>query len=80
MELACSTTLAPGYHPALLERLVDTTTNDGHRPILVFVVCGGFKIDLETVADYQRWLIQEPGLSEEWTVEDDDGALFNFRK
>lgn len=52
VELACSTTLAPAYHKDFLDRLVKPK-EDGSRRVLVFVVCGGFKISLEELAEYQ---------------------------
>jgi len=81
VELACSTTLVPAYHPALLNRFVDTGTKNGQKATLVFVVCGGFKVDMQTMAEYQRLLEQHPREAREtWTVRDDDGELLNFRK
>lgn len=78
VELACSTTLVPAYHPALFNKLVPPTADSGvnKRRSVVFVVCGGFKIDLETAAEYQR--LVHPG--EHWTVKYDDGHLFSFEK
>jgi len=51
VELACSTTLTPAYKPALFSRLVPSTTKG---KIAVFVICGGFKISLEEMAEYHR--------------------------
>ncbi len=78
MELACSTTLVPAYHPDLLHRLVDVSARDDRRATLVFIVCGGFKIDMQAMAEYQRLLEQDPG--ETWAVKVDDGELINVRK
>lgn len=78
MELACSTTLVPAYHPDLLNKLVDISARNDGRATLVFVVCGGFKIDMQTMAEYQKLLEQDPG--EAWTVKADDGELFKVRK
>jgi len=79
VELACSTTLVPAYHPALFNKLVPPNADIGEngRRSVVFIVCGGFKIDLEAVAEYQRMLVH-PG--ENWTVKYDDGQLFGFEK
>lgn len=79
VELACSTTLVPAYHPALFDKLVPPSADSGEnaRRSVVFIVCGGFKIDLETVAEYQR-MLGHPG--KQWTVKYDDGHLFSFEK
>jgi L-serine/L-threonine ammonia-lyase len=76
VELACSTTLVPAYHPALFDKIVDR--KDGKRPVVVFVVCGGFKIDLVTAEEYRRMVTYPPTHS--WSVEYDDGELFSFPK
>lgn len=81
VELACSTTLVPAYHRDLFERLGLSGTEEKERPVVVFVVCGGYKIDLETVGEYERILRNHPGgVEEEWTVKYDDGSLFKFKK
>ncbi|KIM48876.1 hypothetical protein M413DRAFT_438048 [Hebeloma cylindrosporum] len=79
VELACSTTLVPAYHPALFDKLVppNADSEETARRLVVFIVCGGFKIDLETAAEYQRMLVH-PG--EHWSVKCDDGQLFSFEK
>jgi len=69
----------PAYNPELLKRLVDLK-KDGIKPAtLVFVVCGGFKIDLATASEYRNAI---EGRSEEktWTVYCDDGEPFTFAK
>ncbi|KJA27370.1 hypothetical protein HYPSUDRAFT_131092 [Hypholoma sublateritium FD-334 SS-4] len=78
VELACSTTLVPAYHSDLLNKLVDISPKNDRRATLVFVVCGGFKIDMQTVAEYQKLLEQDPG--ETRIVRVDDGELFKVRK
>ena len=55
VELACSTTLMPAYSKNLFERLVPQKA-DGTKAVVVFVVCGGFKIALEDIAEYQTLL------------------------
>lgn len=79
VELACSTTLVPAYNPEFLRRLVDLKKNDGKPTTLVFVVCGGFKIDLATLSEYRKAI---EGRSDEktWTVYCDDGEEFTFAK
>ena len=56
VELACATTMVPAYFPPLFERLVPRQS--GRRPVVVFVVCGGFKIALEDIAEYQTLLAE----------------------
>jgi len=53
VELACSATLAPAYHKDLLDNLV-APKEDKSRRTLVFIVCGGFKISLEEMSEYQK--------------------------
>ena len=79
VELACSTTLIPGYHRSLFNKLVGKKAQEEHeeRPVVVFIVCGGFKIDLGMVAEYQS-LVKDWGGS--WTVKDDDGQKLIFEK
>ena len=53
MELACSTTLTAAYKPSLMDKLVPTKPDsEGGRPV-VFIVCGGFKVTLEDMAEYR---------------------------
>lgn len=78
VELACSTTLVPAYHPALFDKIVDRKDSK-QRPIVVFVVCGGFKIDLATAGEYRK-LLNELSPTHSWSVEYDDGELFSFPK
>jgi len=77
VELACSTTLVPGYHRSLFNKLVVRKAQE-ERPVVVFIVCGGFKIDLRMVAGYQSLAAEDSG--ESWTVKDDDGQKFSFEK
>ncbi|KAH9483729.1 Serine dehydratase-like [Psilocybe cubensis] len=80
VELACSTTLVPAYHKQLFEKLVpvEKCTKTSGR-VVVFIVCGGFKIDLETAAEYERLsqdVPKDPRMR--WNVKYDDGELFSF--
>jgi len=52
VELACSTTLVPAYKPALFDELVPLKESHEKRTV-VFIVCGGFKITLDDVAEYR---------------------------
>ncbi|KAF5331069.1 hypothetical protein D9619_005933 [Psilocybe cf. subviscida] len=78
VELACSTTLVPAYHPALFNKIVDRKESK-QRPVVVFVVCGGFKIDLATAEEY-RGTVSDLPPTHSWSVEYDDGELFTFSK
>ncbi|KAK7693215.1 hypothetical protein QCA50_002781 [Cerrena zonata] len=64
VELACSTTLIPAYSKDLFERLVPKRS-DGDERVVVFIVCGGFKITLSEMTEYQTLvterLAQGPG-------------------
>ncbi|KDR73476.1 hypothetical protein GALMADRAFT_251173 [Galerina marginata CBS 339.88] len=76
VELACSTTLIPAYHAPLFDKLVPAKDIPG---VAVFIVCGGFKIDLETAMEYEKTSRQHPrGTGKSWTVKYDDGNLFSF--
>jgi L-serine/L-threonine ammonia-lyase len=46
VELACSTALAPAYHPEFLAKLLPDAKT------IVFIVCGGFKISVQELAGY----------------------------
>ena len=48
------------------------------QPVVVFIVCGGFKIDLGMVAGYQSLIAEDSG--ESWTVKDDAGQKLSFEK
>ena len=69
----------PGYHRSLFNKLVDRKAQESEdRPVVVFIICGGFKIDLGMVAGYQSLLAEDSG--ESWTVKDDDGQKLNLEK
>ena len=80
MELACSTTLVPGYHRSLFNNLVIGKAQEDREepPVVVFIVCGGFKVDLGMVAEYQNLVAEDSG--ESWTVKDDDGQKLSFEE
>ncbi|KAG8690389.1 hypothetical protein FRC09_012000 [Ceratobasidium sp. 395] len=58
VELACAATLAHAYIPGLLSKLVPNDTP--HRPVVVFIVCGGSKMSSEDVARYHN-MVKESG-------------------
>ena len=49
-ELACAATLTPAYELRLMERL--SKANDKPKTV-VFIVCGGFKINLKEMEEYR---------------------------
>lgn len=66
VELACSATLAPAYKPSLFNHLVPSPL--GQEKNVVFVVCGGFKIDLEEMAEYREIVREDKQKGEDWGV------------
>ncbi|KII88749.1 hypothetical protein PLICRDRAFT_41973 [Plicaturopsis crispa FD-325 SS-3] len=76
VELACSTTLTPGYNPELFSKIVPP--REDQKPLtVVFIVCGGFKICLEEMQEYRaivrRTLEEKPDeLWEVWGHDVDD--------
>lgn len=75
VELACSTTLVPAYHPALFNKVLGPSEDER---VVVFIVCGGFKTSVAEAGEYQQIVDADP--HETWTVKDDDGSLFTFAK
>ncbi|KAG2114497.1 tryptophan synthase beta subunit-like PLP-dependent enzyme [Suillus cothurnatus] len=58
-ELACSTTLTPGYNRELLLRILGPTfseifSEERKEKCLVFVVCGGVKISFEDMREFEE--------------------------
>jgi L-serine/L-threonine ammonia-lyase len=83
VELACSTTLAPAYKPALFNKLVPIkqASAAGGKKTVVFIVCGGFKVSLDDAADYRRVVDQDiEGNGGVWRVFCDDGKPFQVEK
>lgn len=66
VELACATTLAPAYSPALLDKLVPPQPSI--RRTVVFIVCGGFKVSLDELAEYRTILDAQESSRREWEV------------
>jgi L-serine/L-threonine ammonia-lyase len=69
VELACATALAPAYSPGLMPVLLPPVP--GRARVLIFVVCGGFKISIDDLAGYAAAI--ERDTSEAWTVKMDGG-------
>ncbi|EAU88116.2 hypothetical protein CC1G_03788 [Coprinopsis cinerea okayama7 len=80
VELACSTTLVPAYNRELFDKLVPPQAS-GEDRVVAFIVCGGFKISVDEVAEYQKMVDEDPrGSGQTWTIHYDDGSLFTFPK
>ncbi|KAF9533662.1 tryptophan synthase beta subunit-like PLP-dependent enzyme [Crepidotus variabilis] len=80
VELSCATALVPAYHPTLFGKIMETVPrmNQEEAPVVVFIVCGGFKIDLVTMAEYQNDIAAIKTSIDEWIVKCDDGELFRI--
>jgi L-serine/L-threonine ammonia-lyase len=53
VELACSTTLVPAYKPSVFNKLVRRRgQGPDRRPVVVFVICGGFKMSVAELSNY----------------------------
>ncbi|KAI0078163.1 tryptophan synthase beta subunit-like PLP-dependent enzyme [Panus rudis PR-1116 ss-1] len=59
VELACATTLIPAYKPDLFDKLVPPH-QDGSTRTVVFIVCGGYKIYLDEMLEYQQIVDESP--------------------
>jgi len=66
-ELACSTTLTAAYYPELLKHVVREQSSP-----LVFIFCGGIKISLPELAEYEA-ISREAQTHEVWI----DGKTYN---
>ena len=81
VELACSTTLVPAYNASLFNKLVPHSRCRDTKPIVVFVVCGGFKISVGDLHNFRNCL--EDSMvkgSNSWTVKYDDGQVSEITK
>lgn len=74
VELACSTTLAPLYSPSLASHLFPSSPSI-EADALVFIVCGGFKISNDEMAEYGRIVEEDVATSESWEVRIDHRTL-----
>ncbi|KAG8716402.1 hypothetical protein FRC11_013385 [Ceratobasidium sp. 423] len=53
VELACGATLSPAYTPGLLDKLVPKAS-EKHRPVIVFIICGGSKAAFQDAQRYRN--------------------------
>ena len=65
MELACAATLVSAYSPTLFDKLIPPKAS-GVRRTVVYIVCGGFKVSLAELAEYNA--IVEAEQPKEWQV------------
>ncbi|KAF8627898.1 hypothetical protein AX15_004192 [Amanita polypyramis BW_CC] len=77
VELACSTTLVPAYNPPLFNKLVPRQGQaHSKRPLVVFVVCGGFKVSTADLSEFKNCLEDARAKTNgNWGVKYDDGQL-----
>ncbi len=78
VELACSTALVPAYKPCVFNKLVHCPGQDqDRRPVVVFIICGGFKISAAEMNNYKACL-EDAGRAKtdgSGSVKYDDGDL-----
>ncbi|KAI8998849.1 tryptophan synthase beta subunit-like PLP-dependent enzyme [Trametes punicea] len=67
VELACSATIAPAYKPSIFNRLM-AKSRSNERTTVVLVVCGGFKISLDDLAEYKHIVAEEIAAGGDWEV------------
>ncbi|THH33988.1 hypothetical protein EUX98_g317 [Antrodiella citrinella] len=67
VELACSATLIPAYTPDLFNQLVPARA-DGRPRTVIFIVCGGFVVSLESLTKYQQIVDAHTHESTAWDV------------
>ncbi|CAE7204430.1 unnamed protein product, partial [Rhizoctonia solani] len=58
VEVACGATLSPAYTPGLLEKLLPKAS-EGHRPVIVFIVCGGSKATFQDMRRYRNIIMDK---------------------
>jgi L-serine/L-threonine ammonia-lyase len=76
VELACSTTLVPAYNPLMFNKLVPRLRCRDTKPIVVFIVCGGFKINIADLREFRNCLEDNMAKgNNSWTVKYDDGQV-----
>lgn len=54
VELACSTTLTPAYNRSFFDHLVPSRSDTQETKMVVFIICGGFKISLKEMEEYRE--------------------------
>lgn len=59
VELGCAATLTTAYSSELFNKLVPRIS--GEKPTVVFIVCGGYKVWLDSIGQYKRILKDQSG-------------------
>ncbi|GBE82460.1 Catabolic L-serine/threonine dehydratase [Sparassis crispa] len=67
VELACAATLTSAYNPALFEKILPSSPSSSPRTV-VFIVCGGFKVDLEELEEYRTGVQADANNGSKWQV------------
>lgn len=72
-ELACATTLSPGYNREFLERILGPTFStlspeERKGKCLVFVACGGVKISFEEMREFEE-IVTAAQMQNYWRVQ-----------
>ena len=65
VELACAATLTPAYNPALFRALIPPSDEP---QTVVFVLCGGYKVSLQDIKEYERIVETELAAAEDWDI------------
>ncbi|RPD53162.1 tryptophan synthase beta subunit-like PLP-dependent enzyme [Lentinus tigrinus ALCF2SS1-7] len=65
VELACSATLTPAYNRSLFRALVPPSEK---QATVVFVLCGGFKVSLQDLKEYENIVDDELRVGGNWVV------------
>ncbi|EMD38623.1 hypothetical protein CERSUDRAFT_113801 [Gelatoporia subvermispora B] len=69
VELACATTLVPAYwgNQELFDKVVPPA-QDGRRRVIVFEVCGGFKVSLAEMEKYRKEVEADVQSGKTWDI------------
>ncbi|KAL1947611.1 hypothetical protein VTO73DRAFT_13335 [Trametes versicolor] len=79
VELACSATIAPAYKPKVFRKLVPKSAPDMKCAIVVFVLCGGFKVSLAEMEEYRQIVAADVAAGGDWVVAC-NGEIFSASK
>jgi L-serine/L-threonine ammonia-lyase len=75
-ELACSTTLTPGYNRDFLLHVLGAefsalSSEERKKKSLVFVVCGGVKSSIEEFKEFEEIVVADADAASYWHVQID---------
>lgn len=65
VELGCAATLTTAYSPQLFNKIVPR--EPGKKPTVVFIVCGGFKVWLDSMVEY-RHIVESLSQDTTWDI------------